>query len=80
MKTLSDTSLPTRERELKRVCDFRAVPNVESLPTRERELKRAARNWVIQASRSLPTRERELKHGDARDEGQLRAVAPYTGA
>ena len=73
------SSLPTRERELKR-ASRRVWPAAgASLPTRERELKHQPPQWPRLATQSLPTRERELKHRPAID-GALFFVAPHAGA
>ena len=56
-----ETSLPTRERELKPSHAAVAVLRVESLPTRERELKHVQDAEDYTVGKSLPTRERELK-------------------
>ena len=53
---------------------------VMSLPTRERELKPATMDTPAARDRSLPTRERELKLRIIEVLGDLREVAPYTGA
>ena len=73
-------SLPSRERELKRLALVCICFALMSLPSRERELKLINDSGLIGKNQSLPSRERELKRSSALKKVLYVEVAPFAGA